>query len=48
MNQTSLVKVVRCVRRLVAAGYPRERAILAVYAAWGLTPEQVTVVSRLA
>lgn len=39
----NLAKIAAAARRLVAAGYPRERALLAVYATWALTPEEIKI-----
>jgi hypothetical protein len=42
-----VAKYASTLKRLVAAGYPRARALLAVYAAFGLTAEQLVILDRL-
>ncbi len=39
---------VKCLQRLIAAGYPRDKAMLAVSSAFGLTPEQVVRLAQAA
>lgn len=38
--KTDIKNPINTVRKLVLLGYPRDKAILAVYRAYGLTPEQ--------